>query len=98
METLSIGEFANHSRLSPKALRLYDQMGLLLPARADAACGYRFYGIDQLERARLVAARDGSRSHSPKLKQFSISDAKTPRSGSPTTGQWPRPNIRIGAI
>ena len=31
------------------------QMGLLLPARGDAASGYRFYGVDQLERARLAA-------------------------------------------
>jgi DNA-binding transcriptional MerR regulator len=26
---MSIGEFARHSRLSPKALRLYDELGLL---------------------------------------------------------------------
>jgi DNA-binding transcriptional MerR regulator len=56
MELLSIGEFARRSRLSPKALRLYDEMGLLLPTRVDAASGYRFYGADQLEQARLVAA------------------------------------------
>jgi hypothetical protein len=29
---MSIGEFANHSRLSAKALRLYDELGLLPPA------------------------------------------------------------------
>jgi hypothetical protein len=28
----SIGEFARRSRLSPKALRLYDRLGLLSPA------------------------------------------------------------------
>jgi DNA-binding transcriptional MerR regulator len=55
MELLGIGEFARRSRLSPKALRLYNEMGLLLPARVDAASGYRFYGVDQLEQARLVA-------------------------------------------
>ncbi len=55
MEQVSIGEFARRSRLSPKALRLYDEMGLLVPARVDASTGYRFYGIDQLEPARLVA-------------------------------------------
>jgi protein phosphatase len=31
-------------------------MGLLLPVRVDAASGDRFYGVDQLERARLGAA------------------------------------------
>jgi DNA-binding transcriptional MerR regulator len=56
MEQLSIGEFARRSRLSPKALRLYDEMGLLLPARVDATSGYRYYEVRQLERARLVSA------------------------------------------
>ena len=32
---ISIGEFARRSRLSPKALRLYDGLGLLTPARVD---------------------------------------------------------------
>jgi PPM family protein phosphatase len=52
---LTIGEFARASRLSAKALRLYDELGLLPPARVDPLSGYRFYRPDQLERARLVA-------------------------------------------
>jgi PPM family protein phosphatase len=52
---LSIGEFARASRLSAKALRLYDELGLLPPARVDPDSGYRFYEPAQLERARLVA-------------------------------------------
>ncbi|MFD6421820.1 MerR family transcriptional regulator [Streptomyces sp. NPDC060198] len=55
MGLLTIGTFAKASRLSPKALRLYDELGLLPPARVDPASGYRFYAPDQLERARLVA-------------------------------------------
>jgi protein phosphatase len=55
MELLTIGAFARAARLSPKALRLYDELGLLRPARVDEASGYRFYSPDQLERARLVA-------------------------------------------
>jgi DNA-binding transcriptional MerR regulator len=55
MESLSIGEFARRCRLSAKALRRYDEMGLLPPAHVDAASGYRFYRVDQLEEARLVA-------------------------------------------
>lgn len=55
MGSLTIGEFARASRLSPKALRLYDDLGLLPPARVDPASGYRFYDPDQLEHARLVA-------------------------------------------
>jgi protein phosphatase len=52
---LTIGEFARAARLSPKALRLYDELGLLIPARVDPASGYRLYEPGQLERARLVA-------------------------------------------
>ena len=55
MDLLTIGAFARASRLSPKALRLYDSLGLLTPAHVDEVSGYRFYRTDQLERARLVA-------------------------------------------
>ncbi|MFE7909146.1 MerR family transcriptional regulator [Streptomyces albogriseolus] len=54
-ELLSIGAFAARSRLSAKALRLYDRLGLLAPARVDADTGYRYYRTGQVEQARLVA-------------------------------------------
>jgi DNA-binding transcriptional MerR regulator len=53
---MSIGEFARRSRLSPKALRLYDGLGLLSPARVDELSGYRYYEDAQLSQARLIAA------------------------------------------
>ena len=53
---MSIGEFARRSRLSPKALRLYDELGLLAPARVDDDSGYRYYSASQLGRAQLIAA------------------------------------------
>jgi PPM family protein phosphatase len=56
MDLVSIGEFARLSRLSAKALRLYDELGLLPPARVDPESGYRFYEVEQLDRARLVAS------------------------------------------
>jgi DNA-binding transcriptional MerR regulator len=52
---ISIGEFARRSRLSVKALRLYDGLGVLVPARVDEASGYRYYDPAQLDTARLVA-------------------------------------------
>ena len=55
MKLLTIGEFARLSRLSPKALRMYDDLGLLRPFRVDEWSGYRYYAPAQLERARLVA-------------------------------------------
>ncbi|MFE0193381.1 MerR family transcriptional regulator [Streptomyces sp. NPDC058989] len=54
-ELLTIGAFARACRLSPKALRLYDDLGLLRPAHVDPVNGYRHYAPAQLERARLVA-------------------------------------------
>jgi len=53
-DLLSIGAFANMTRLSIKALRLYDQLGLLQPRHVDPQTSYRFYGVDQLSRARMI--------------------------------------------
>jgi DNA-binding transcriptional MerR regulator len=52
---LSIGVFARRSRLSTKALRLYDRLGVLAPAHVDELSGYRRYRESQLAAARLVA-------------------------------------------
>jgi DNA-binding transcriptional MerR regulator len=51
---LSIGAFARKSRLSMKALRLYDGLGLLTPADVDPNTGYRRYRESQLFTARLI--------------------------------------------
>ena len=55
MELMTSGAFARASRLSRKALRLYDELGLLRPVRIDPVTQYRFYAPAQLEQARLVA-------------------------------------------
>ncbi len=52
---MTIGAFSKACRLSPKALRLYDELELLRPARVDSETGYRYYAPEQLEQARLVA-------------------------------------------
>ena len=52
---LTIGEFARETGLTAKALRLYDDLGLLAPADVDEHTGYRRYMPDQVDRARLVA-------------------------------------------
>jgi DNA-binding transcriptional MerR regulator len=46
------GEFGAATRLSSKALRLYAEQGLLVPAGIDQATGYR---RDQIPRGRLIA-------------------------------------------
>jgi len=55
VKLLTIGAFAAAAGLSPKALRLYDELGLLPPAAVDVESGYRFYEPGQLDRARLIA-------------------------------------------
>lgn len=44
-----IGEFSRRGRVSVKALRHYEAIGLLKPAHVDAATGYRSYAADQLD-------------------------------------------------
>src|SRR5512133_475842 len=53
-DLLSIGTFASLTRLSIKALRLYDELGILQPIQIDPQTGYRYYGPDQLPTARMI--------------------------------------------
>lgn len=55
----SIGDFATFTQVSVRALRFYDQQGLLAPAAVDPRTGYRYYRADQVQRVvRIVALRD----------------------------------------
>ncbi len=51
----SIGETARDSGLSVSALRFYDGAGVLVPVVVDPSSGYRWYGPEQVEEARLLA-------------------------------------------
>ncbi|MFC8956625.1 MerR family transcriptional regulator [Streptomyces sp. NPDC057101] len=51
----SIGEMARDGGLGVSALRFYDRAGVLVPAWVDPVSGYRWYGPEQLEEARLLA-------------------------------------------
>jgi DNA-binding transcriptional MerR regulator len=53
-ELLSIGEFSVKTGLSIPALRHYDDVGLLRPARVDPGTGYRRYRLDQAPQAKLI--------------------------------------------
>lgn len=52
-DLLNIGTFSMLTRLTPKALRFYEERGLLVPARKEIT-GYRFYGYDQVGRGLLL--------------------------------------------
>jgi DNA-binding transcriptional MerR regulator len=51
---LRTGAFARAASLSVKALRLYHEMGLLVPAVVDPATGYRAYSPAQLTDATII--------------------------------------------
>jgi len=56
---IPIGRFAQLSGFTVRALRHYESLGLLVPARVDPDSGYRFYRAEQLPdalRVRLLRA------------------------------------------
>jgi DNA-binding transcriptional MerR regulator len=53
-ELMSIGRFARLTGLTVKALRHYDEVGLLRPAAVDPETGYRSYGAGQVRRASAI--------------------------------------------
>jgi DNA-binding transcriptional MerR regulator len=52
---MTIGQFAEIALLSPKALRIYAERGLLEPVRIDPASGYRYYSRAQAPTGRLIS-------------------------------------------
>ena len=53
-DLISIGSFGELTRLSLKALRLYEQLDILRPIHVDPQNGYRYYGPGQIPRARMI--------------------------------------------
>ena len=51
---LTIGQFGRLAQLSRKALRLYDDKGLLAPSHIDPDSGYRYYARKQVAIARHI--------------------------------------------
>src|SRR5262245_27047057 len=53
---IPIGRFSQICRLTIKALRYYDDLGLLKPALVDPQSGYRYYGLGQVAVAERIRA------------------------------------------
>ncbi len=49
LSQISIGKFSIMTQLTTKALRLYDQKGILVPNIKDPVTGYRYYEVGQVE-------------------------------------------------
>jgi DNA-binding transcriptional MerR regulator len=60
LRRLTIGEFAHQTRLTAKALRIYDETGLLRPVDVDPSNGHRRYGVGQVRPARLIGMLRGT--------------------------------------
>lgn len=54
VDQIPIGKFSFMTRLSQKALRLYDRKGLLVPEAKDPFTGYRYYTVPQLEKGMKI--------------------------------------------
>lgn len=57
--TFGIGEYSRRTGLSHKAIRLYGDLGLVVPIAVHAATGYRTYRADQVADGRLVGLLRG---------------------------------------
>ncbi|MEU9334087.1 MerR family transcriptional regulator [Streptomyces sp. NPDC048290] len=90
---LTIGAFAARSRLSAKALRLYDRLGLLGPDHVDPASGYRYYRAEQVERARLVALL--RRLDMPLARIAGVVAADGPEAARLLAGYWAEVETRV---
>jgi DNA-binding transcriptional MerR regulator len=53
-QLMPIGRFSRLTGLTVKALRHYDELGLLRPAAVDPETGYRLYAPDQVGRAETI--------------------------------------------
>ena len=56
---LKIGDFSQLARVTIRALRYYDELGLLKPVKVDEFTGYRYYSANQLTQLhRIIALKD----------------------------------------
>ena len=75
-QLLTIGRFARVAGLTPKALRIYERMGILRPASIDPDTGYRYYSLTQLETAETVRL---------------LRELEVPSDAGPRADHWRRP-------
>jgi DNA-binding transcriptional MerR regulator len=89
MENLvTIGQFSELTRVSPKALRLYAANGLLMPTRVDADSGYRYYRAEQIPIARLIGLLRAAGMSQREIRRFLVE---------PSTEKLDRYELRLEA-
>jgi effector-binding domain-containing protein len=73
-DLLPIGSFASRCRLSVKALRHYDELGLLRPEYVDLVTGYRYYRRRQAPAAIAIALLRSLDVPLPTIRELLVSD------------------------
>ena len=53
-ELLKISELADFFGTTPKALRLYEKKGIIVPCKIDPQTGYRYYSADQVKKLNVL--------------------------------------------
>ena len=53
-ELLKISELADFFDTTPKALRLYEKKGIIVPCKIDPQTGYRYYSADQVKKLNVL--------------------------------------------
>lgn len=94
-QRMSIGAFSRRSRLSMKALRLYERLAVLTPAHVDPANGYRWYVESQLAVARLVGWL--RRLDMPLAQVAEVLSAKGPQRAELIAAYWDAVEQRIAS-
>lgn len=77
---MKIGEIAAFYDVSPKALRIYEKKGIIVPVRIDPETGYRYYSADQVQQIDALLEL--------KALGFSLSEIKSIMSGGTTNDQF----------
>lgn len=77
---IRIGEIAGFFNVSVKAIRVYEKMGIIKPAKIDTQTGYRYYTADQVHQLNALLEL--------KLLGFSLSEIKRLLNGGMTNDNF----------
>lgn len=75
---LKIGEFSQLMQVTVKTLRHYETKGLLMPEQVDEWTGYRYYGLNQMQRMNDIRTMQGLGFSLEEIKELLEDELHTP--------------------
>ena len=75
---LKIGEFSQLMQVTVKTLRHYESKGLLMPEQVDEWTGYRYYGLNQMQRLNDIRQMQGLGFSLEEIKELLEDELHTP--------------------